>query len=275
MSRPDIFSYLDYRSFLKDLYEFKKASNSKYSYQLIASKIGIDKATIYKVIKFDRHLPLDQVIPTAEAFNLTAWEIPYFEKLVLYGRSSQDKEKDLFLEELKKLRPISQFQLDRDQFEFFDSWYHIVVWLIIGIREINDTTPLQHIITPKVAPAHLKASILLLTRLNLIKVNSLGFYEKTSENLTLGHHWKSEQIHQYLETSIQLATKAVRQFEKDERDISALVLDMPSEKLPEVKQKINDFRKDLIQLINSYGQSDEVYQLSIQFFPLTQLEETP
>jgi uncharacterized protein (TIGR02147 family) len=37
-----IFEYLDYRDFLKDFYEEKKAQRSFFSYRLFGAKIGLD-----------------------------------------------------------------------------------------------------------------------------------------------------------------------------------------------------------------------------------------
>lgn len=44
---------------------------------------------------------------------------------------------------------------------------------------------------------------------------------------------------------------------------------MPEEKLPEIKAKINDFRKEMIREINTYEKSNRIYQMSFQIFPLS------
>jgi uncharacterized protein YukE len=53
-----------------------------------------------------------------------------------------------------------------------------------------------------------------------------------------------------------------------------LTAGVPKSLIPEIKQKIRKFRKELNEYLDSYeGESEDVYQVNIQFFPLTRSEE--
>lgn len=47
---PSIQDYDDYREFLLDLYRWKKTRNPRFSYRLMAIRIGMDAARLHKVL---------------------------------------------------------------------------------------------------------------------------------------------------------------------------------------------------------------------------------
>lgn len=269
MNAPDIFSYLDYRVFLKDLYLFRKKSHSKFSYHYYAQRIGMDRTSLYKVLNAERHISPELIQAFAQAFQLQL-ELPYFIQLVYYGRAETVVERSTYEAALKALRPISQIQIKDDQIEFFSQWYHIAIWLIVGQERISEANQLALKLNPEVSENQVQSSLELLMRLKLIRKNSKGIYSKSSENLTLSPQWDHNQVNAYLEQSLELAKYAIWNIDKSKRDISSLVMDVPLDKVQEFKDKIIQFRQDLIREINETQDCDSVYSFSMQFFPLTQ-----
>lgn len=49
-SKPSIQDFEDYREFLLEFYEWKKSRNPRYSYRLMALRIGMDPARLHKVL---------------------------------------------------------------------------------------------------------------------------------------------------------------------------------------------------------------------------------
>lgn len=47
---PAIQDFEDYREFLLELYEWKKSRNPRYSYRMMALRIGMDPARLHKVL---------------------------------------------------------------------------------------------------------------------------------------------------------------------------------------------------------------------------------
>lgn len=47
---PSIQDFEDYREFLLEVYEWKKRRNPRYSYRMMALRIGIDPARLHKVL---------------------------------------------------------------------------------------------------------------------------------------------------------------------------------------------------------------------------------
>ncbi|MEQ1664899.1 MAG: DUF4423 domain-containing protein, partial [Bdellovibrionales bacterium] len=58
-----------------------------------------------------------------------------------------------------------------------------------------------------------------------------------------------------------------------DRDITGITISMKKENLPKVKELIRQFRLNISKNFESLGDGDEVYQMNIQFIPLTKNKE--
>jgi uncharacterized protein (TIGR02147 family) len=68
---------------------------------------------------------------------------------------------------------------------------------------------------------------------------------------------------------IDLAKRALDQLPREQRDISSLTLCVNESALPLLKQRIRDFRQELLQLAELWGAPERVVQLNFQMFPLS------
>ncbi|MDO8518852.1 MAG: TIGR02147 family protein, partial [Deltaproteobacteria bacterium] len=53
------------------------------------------------------------------------------------------------------------------------------------------------------------------------------------------------------------------------RDVSTLTLGIRKERLPQLKQKIQEFRKEILKFVSADTEPEEVAQINIQMYPLT------
>ncbi|MCB1198564.1 MAG: DUF4423 domain-containing protein, partial [Deltaproteobacteria bacterium] len=120
-----------------------------------------------------------------------------------------------------------------------------------------------------------KKSVQLLLRLGLIEKDPTGAsYVLTNRAIStpkdffslLGRNFHKEMGKKGIEA---LDTVAVEQ-----RDVTGIVFGIPRDALQELKQRLGEFRKELTSTIGSMEQeTDDVYYLNIQLFPVTKKEE--
>ena len=67
---------------------------------------------------------------------------------------------------------------------------------------------------------------------------------------------------------IEKASKAIREQEIHERDITSNTVTTSTAKLPEAKKMIRDFRQNLAKFLDT-PDGNETYQLNVQLFKLT------
>ena len=88
-NKIDIFSYRDYRTFLKEYYIFKKNQNYHFSYRSFGRKTGVAPSVLNDVITGRRNLTLTIMQRYASAMKLNNHETRYFETLVLFAKNKK------------------------------------------------------------------------------------------------------------------------------------------------------------------------------------------
>ncbi len=110
---PDIFDYLDFRSFLRDMYAFKKEQYRQFSYRSFALKAGFSSPNFLKlVMDGQRNLTNESVAKIAQGFGLKKSERDYLENLVFMNQAQRHDERDHYYQKtlaLKKKRATNIF----------------------------------------------------------------------------------------------------------------------------------------------------------------------
>lgn len=92
---PNLFSYSNYRTFLKDAYEEKrKTANPQFSYRLFSRLAGFSSPNFIKLVMMgQRNLSTDGVAKVAKALELKVRETRFFEALVSFGQAQTREDK--------------------------------------------------------------------------------------------------------------------------------------------------------------------------------------
>jgi uncharacterized protein (TIGR02147 family) len=266
-----VFDYLDYRQFLRDFYNQQKKTNTFFSYRYIGNKVGMDSSFLIKVLQGHLHVAEDRIEKFHKICNFNEKEAQYFEALVHFNKAKSEKESKLYFERMLSINKAKSDKLVESQYEFFQKWYYSAVWALLdGAPFKGDIKDLGNMLTPAIGLKEAKSAIKLLEDLKLITQDPDGAYRAVGLNLTTGKEWRSVAIMQYQREMIKLAEESLERFRKDERDISTLTVNIPEAAIPEIRDLTGEFRESLKKLVNSYTETDRVYQMNIQIFPLTQ-----
>jgi uncharacterized protein (TIGR02147 family) len=78
---------------------------------------------------------------------------------------------------------------------------------------------------------------------------------------------------------LRLADDALERFRPNERDISSLTLSVSLKTIPTIMERLQQLRNELLEIAEEDEQVDQVVQLNLQLFPLSQKvqhkEDTP
>lgn len=266
----NVFDYLDYRKFLKEFYEEKKAQKPTFSHRYIASATGIDSSTFTKVINKQRNLSLNLAAKLIRVLKFKKKEADYFNLLILFDQSDNHEEKKMYLEQILSLRSVETKTLDAQEYEYFENWYFIAIRELLGFyRFKDDFNTLAAILTPPISPKEAKKAITRLEALGLIHKNDKGYYEPTERHVTTGDNWASVAITNYQLSTLRLAVEAVTRFPRRSIDFSTMTLKLSEAGLELVREKMKQLRKELAALEGSEPNPTSVYQVNLNAFPLT------
>lgn len=270
---PDVLDYLDYRQYLRDIYEWrKKRGDSFFSYRYIASRIGIDPGYLVKLLQGKVHLGESSIDPTIKLLALEGKAAAFFLQLVLFGKARSDRQIQEEFQKLMALKGVGARTLDEDRFAFYQSWVHSAIRALIGIIPFRgDCADLARRLSPAVTEEEAKASVELLERLELIHRNEEGHYELTERFVTTGDGWRSLAVRTFQGQTMDLAHASLERHAPEIRDISTVTVTLSREDMPELRERIAQFRQDILRLAREGRHQDAVYQFNVQLFPLTEV----
>lgn len=267
---PDIFSYYDYRSFLRDLVEYERSSSTVFSHRYIVQKAGFSSPTALKhVIDGKRNLTLESANRFATALRIGGIARHYFLTLVLFNQSGSLPEREKYLAELLELkRAEAPSRLDDDSLEVLSQWYHLAVREIVDLPDFRNSPKwIARVLCPQITPFEASQSLLLLKRLGLVaKVG--GRLQQVNRTLATDpevHSVKAAEFHRQM---IRRAEESISRFDCKDREISATTLRISAQDVCNVKTMVRELRKKVLALAADSAGADQVYQLNFQFFPL-------
>ncbi|MES2768244.1 MAG: DUF4423 domain-containing protein [Bdellovibrionota bacterium] len=162
-------------------------------------------------------------------------------------------------------------QISEDRFNLIQDWYH---YAILNLMRTKNFVPSAKWISKRLSIPlmEVQSAIERLQRVNLLKI-SKNKWEDLSNKFTThvndertSEARKRNQI-QFLEKSV----SSIKNIKLEERDNSGLTLAIKTKDINKMKKLISRFRKQFHEQFDTIKDGDEVYQLSVALFPLTDL----
>jgi uncharacterized protein (TIGR02147 family) len=270
-SAINVFDYSDYRKFLRDWYDDAKRSRSL-SYRAFARRAGLKSINFFKFVMDGlRNLTADSAAKFALGLKLNKQETEFFKNLVFYTQAATHEEKNRRYQDLLRSRKYSQLKpIERDQYEYYATWYHPVVRELVASKDFDGTFEwIAGRLSPAITPAQAEKSVELLAKLGFIERAEGGRWRQASSLVSTGAELKSHVVHNYHKIVLDLAKRVIDELPVDRRDVSTMTLGVHRGRVPELKKLIQDFRQEILKAVASDTEPEEVVQLNIQMFPLT------
>jgi len=273
ISPPSLFDYFDYREYLHDYYQHHKRRNAAYSYRLFARKAKLGSPNYLKLVVDGKRRITDRTLyQFARGLGLSRDEEKYFRELVMYQEVSDPDSKELHLRSLLKYQEKQRIAtpLRADRIKFLLDWYHAVVRELVatkGFRE--DPAWISRRLAGKITEAQAKESLELLERLQILSRSTGGKLEQREPLLTSSDEVPSHVIRSLHRTYLRKAINSIFSVPLDKRELSGLVISVPSHRLKEIKEEIKEFRKKLNRKYGLDRDGDEVYFVGLYMFPVT------
>lgn len=270
---PELLDYLDYRQYLRDVYEWRKSRGEAFfSYRYMAARIGIDAGYLVKLLQGKVHLGESSIEPTMKLLHLEGKSAAFFQQLVAFGKARTDRQINDEFHKLMAIKGIGARTLDEDRFAFYQSWHHSAIRALVGILPFRgDFASLAKRLSPAITEDQARDSIELLERLELIHKTPEGDWELTERFVTTGDGWRSQAVRAFQGQTLELAKESLERHSPEIRDISTVTVTLSREDMPELRERIAQFRQDILRMARESRHQEAVFQLNVQLFPLTEL----
>lgn len=271
---PSIYNYIDYRKFLRDYCEKQKEIHPHFSYRYFARVADLGSFGYLKmVIDGTRNLSVKTLNKFIKALKLGKKEAAFFEAMVNFNQSQSDKERDLYFERMVSLREAVKITgLTKDQYEYYRYRYFVIIREMVALEEfVEDPAWIAARVNPAIRQHEAAHAVGALLRMGLLKRNADGKLEQADVSIASPAEMESLALFNFQRDMLNQAKDAMVKIDASLRDITSLTIPLPLTMVDEIKKKITVFREQIIDYVNKSAKSfDEVYQLNLQLFPVTQ-----
>lgn len=278
-NHPDIYSYFDYREWLRDWLGWKKETVPLYSYRVFARHARLGTGTLPNILAGIR-APSDASIEgIALATHLDARAALYLRKLVDLVHAPDLETRNRLLEELLLLPEVRAIRpLEGVYVASLSHWYSVAIRELAQLPGFRaDPAWIGPRLAHPVTTAEIEAELRALLELGLLVEGEDGQVRAAELRLETPSQVQGLAYARYHEEMIGLARASIGSMRSDERFVSALTLPVPKGEEAWLRNEIFAFMKRVrAQMDKRSGPAASVQQLNIQLFPLArEPEEEP
>ncbi len=239
----------------------KQRNNPHYSLRAYARDIGIHPATLSQIINGKRGLPFKDADFVAKKLNLGPKEHALFKESLLQKKST--------LESIKVSAEDTRVMLDDSFYRIIAEWEH---YAVLELFNLNDFTRTKAEVAAKLDLTINRTEVVItnLIMAGLIEVDSAGLLSKVHSDVKTTEDITSQALRDSHKEALHMGLSKIDTVPVELRDYSSSTLALDISKVPEAKLIIRDFRRKMAALL-SQGEKKEVYQLAIQFYPLSSM----
>jgi uncharacterized protein (TIGR02147 family) len=232
-----------------------KSKNPSFSLRAFAKKIGLPASALSEVLKGKRPITKRMANKIADSLDLSIVERNQWQNLFLKNSNSALSKKVV---------------LSENQFSKVADWQHFAILSLMETKSFHsdvDWIAKRLGIDPELVSQALAnmQSLKMIERDSNGKWHTLDFTFETSDGVD------SSSIKRFQLQTLSLASKSLLQDSIHDRNLYSMTLAINPDKIPEAKRRMRDFIFSLSEFLESDTKT-EVYNLSLQLFPLSRKE---
>lgn len=243
----------------EDFSKRQSRGSGAYSLRAYARDLGLPASTLSQVLLGNRPLPLKNQNTVIEKIKLNAKERTLFVDSL--GK------KHLTLDSIALKQRDDRFILDEAYFQIIAEWEHYAALMLFDCEGFDRTAGA---IQERLGLTAVRTDVVVrnLLQFGLLTKDADGKLARTHSRFRTTEDVASQALRASHRESLEIAEKKLQDVAVGFRDFSSLMVALDPEKIPEAKIIIREFRQKMAELLKT-GARSEVYQLAIQFYPLT------
>ncbi|MDD5675721.1 MAG: TIGR02147 family protein, partial [Chitinivibrionales bacterium] len=247
-NRPIIYRYLDYRLYLRDLIDYKRAHDGVFSNRYIVKKAGYSSPTALKhVIDGKRNLSDEAAEKFSTALGLSAIEREYFRRLVGFNQAPLLPERERLYTRLLLMRAQHlPSRIHEEQYDVLAEWWHLAIREIVMLSDFKKSSKwIAKALTPSITPRQAALSLKLLKKRGLLKKEK-GKWVQSNPVMATDPQVRSIIAANYHRRMMTLGKEAIDRFKENDREISGTTLRIAGKDISALRGTIRTFRKQLL-----------------------------
>lgn len=250
----------DLRLFLQEELVRRMNANSRYSMRAFARCLGVDSSLLSKLLKAKRGFSNSLRLQIGTRLGMSPEEI-------LRWKGDVTK--------VIRRTPVNPAweteRLTVDQFHLISDWYHYAIMELVMVKGFRPSLP-WIAKTLGISVHEAGAAIERMIRLGILKWTPQRRLIRVKSCVTTeGNNFTTAAFRKLLRQIAEMSIRALEEVPYERRDHSGLTVAISSKRLPEIAKLIENCRNSISALVNLDKDRDQVYQLALSFFPLTNI----
>ncbi len=277
LTKPSIKKYSKILKFCNDYFKYRKALDSKFSYDIWSAELGFkSRSFTYLICSGKRAITSKVANILSDYFCFNANEKKHFLLLSLYEKAKTPDLKSIYFEKIIENLDIDEKNIDTVNYsQFIISPTMPIIKMLLSYQDFVGTLKNLEKIT-LLSKKYLTKDLNELVKMDLIKkvsseASNEFYWVATSKAFCAPDDQTNEIMDLFHSSTMSEATKKINQLEIFKRFRSILFAINSSEQ-PSVLEDLEQF---LLKMKNKYGQDNiknkQIIKLNLQLYPLTNL----
>lgn len=270
LASPNVFGYLDYRAFLKDWYQAYKKSHPRFSYRVLAQKVGYRSHGFFtQVLTGKSNISVETAMNFADAIAFRKREREYFLLLVRHNQETRAPQRGKLLLRLAQFKESAATLLRKDQDGFLGSWKNAVVRELLGIEpfQAGAEAAWGTRMVPPADAGEVRGALDLLMNLGLA-YRTAGGIVRTDPCLVTGTSYSEEATRRYMRQVHDLGGEAMDRFPRSDRHLAWATVSVSSATFEAMREELRALVAKFLVMAEQDASPDRVMQLNLEFFPM-------
>lgn len=257
----------DFRDLLKAELSRRIDKNPRYSLRAFARDLNMGSARLSEVLNARAGISEKRALEIAEILDLDESTKEKFLSLVISQHSRSRLKRSIAQERVETQNTKT---INHDLFQTISDWKHFAILETLRLKKSKgSSSEVAKILGLGVVEVRL--AIERLERVGIVEKKRSRYYPNPNF-IRVPSHSGSEGIRNYHKQILTKALESIDSQSPARRDLGSSVFAIDSSKIPELKKRIAEFRKSIVQLAQS-SKEDRVYAFSTQLFDLSNLGE--
>ena len=265
-----ITEYQDYHQYIRDFYAERKRC-SYFTWRKFASLAGFASSAYLKLVSDGKTtLSKPGIAKVARAMGLEGFDYTYFALLVKFGNAKSDNEKESALNELEREARMNKIRIiDADAFRYYETPACLIIRELAPLMPRASAGEIAAKIRHGVTAAEVREILQFLVKAKLLQKNDDGTYEQTEKTVRGSKETIPLAIRTMNRKMTELAVRSIIKDSAEERNFSGITMGIDNPTYDRITKEIDAFRKKIVDIVNECQTIDQVYQMNLQIFPLT------
>lgn len=269
--KPDIYSYHDHLSFLRDWFSYMKKTDSNFTVRSFAQKCSIAVGLVPMILNGTRELTEKSFLKILPQLKLSAQEEKFFTLLRLVGVSPDHETRLNAINQMFKLKRFQDSNSkDLRVFEYLTKWYYVAIRELVAIPGfVADADWIASKLRGRISKLEVANALSFLIEHNYIAQDPMGGWRQVGSELDCREGLFKLSLGEFHRQMLTLASEAIEEVPREQRYIIGHTLALSKDDFLKIKEILDRSIENMKELSADTATAKAIYHIEIAAFPLT------